>query len=67
MINPAGCTNEILENNPDLAVPLLDLLIWANQPKLGDSNEYDEILELLYAKTAASRKARAAYVAGRAA
>lgn len=68
MIDPAKCAVEIVKNDPDLAVPLLDLLIWAaNTPDLKDNNEYDEIVESLYARTDHSRKARAAYADNRAA
>lgn len=68
MIDPTKCAERILRNEPDLAVPLLDLLIWAaDQPNLKDNNDYDEILESLYARTDHSRKARTAYIDGRAA
>lgn len=67
MIDPTRCAEKIVLNDPALAEPLLDLLIWANQSRLGDSNDYDEILEFLYSRTPHSRDARAAYISGRAA
>lgn len=67
MIDPQKRAAQILLNNPDLAEPLLDLLIWANQPKLGDNNDYDELLNQCYVKLQHCRDGRDKYITGRAA
>lgn len=67
MIDPIKCAERITRNDPDLAEPLLDLLIWANQPDLSQNNDYDEALSRLYARLQDCRDARARYVVGRAA
>lgn len=61
MINPQASVALILLNNPDLAVPLFDLLIWVNQPNLAENGDYNEILETIYGKTQNCLDARDAY------
>lgn len=61
MIDPQACAERILENEPALAEPLFDLLLWANRPNLGDDNDYDEILNLAYSKLDHCRAQRDLY------
>lgn len=65
MIDPLKCVEQILLNDPGLAQPLLDLLIRAEQPLLGDDNVYDDVLEMVYVKLQHCREAREAYIKGR--
>lgn len=65
MINPTECAARIIENNPELAEPLLDLLLWANKPNLANDEDYDDLLESLYAMTPDSIEARKAYISAR--
>jgi len=67
VIDPQASVSQILLNNPDLAVPLFDLLIWVNQPNLAENDDYDRLLELLYGKTQNCRDARDVYAKNRAA
>lgn len=67
MIDPTQSVSHILENNPDLAQDLIDLLICATSPGFKDSKEYDEIKDLCWMNTQMSRDARDRYIAGRAA
>ena len=67
MIDPQAAVAQILLNNPDLAVPLFDLLIWADQSNLAENGDYNEILETVYGKTQNCLDARNAYMKGRAA
>lgn len=62
MINPTECVVRIIKNDPDLAAPLFALLTWAaNQQDLKGNNQYDEIMERLYARTQDSRESRETY------
>ena len=61
MINPQVSVAQILLNNPDLAVPLFDLLIWANQPNLVENGDYQELLKLAFVNLQAYEDARDAY------
>lgn len=65
MINPQRCAQRIVLNDPDLAVPLFDLLLKAVEPGFKDSNDYDEIMGDLYKRIQHSRDAREAYAKGR--
>lgn len=63
MINPQERARRIILNDPALAEPLFDLLVWvADQPNLKENSDYDETLDLLWLKIQASRDARDAYV-----
>lgn len=61
MINPQKCAERIILNDPDLAEPLFDLLLCAVDPGFKDSNEFDEIKEMLYVKIQHCRDSRAKY------
>lgn len=65
MINPTILVSNILKNDPDLAQDVLDLLICATDPAFRDSNEYDEIKDLLFMKLQAGRTARDSYIESR--
>jgi len=67
MVNPIECAARIILNDPSLAEPLFDLLLWANQPNLAQNNIYDELLEMTYMKLQHCRDARDIYAKGRAA
>ena len=61
-IDPFQYASKIIASNPELAGPLLDLLIWAaTEPDVLNSSAYDAIEELGYAKTERSVKARLAF------
>jgi hypothetical protein len=66
-INPTKSASRILESNPDLATDLMDLIICVGEAGFRDSNEYDEIKDLCWAKIQAGRDARDTYIASRAA
>lgn len=65
MINPQACAERIILNDPSLAEPLLDLLLWADQQNLKENTDYDEILDILWLKIDAGRNARDAYTKSR--
>jgi hypothetical protein len=33
----------LIESDPGLAKDLLDLMMWTNQPNLGDNDDYDDL------------------------
>lgn len=62
MIDPQKCARRLILNDPALAEPLFDLLVWvADQPDIKENSDYDEILDMLWLKIQASRDARDAY------
>lgn len=67
MLNPLQNAQEIILNDPSLAVPLIDFMLWAVMPGAANSSEYDEVFEMLYAKTPDSHKHRQIYAKTRAA
>ena len=67
MINPLECVSQITINDPQLAVPLFDLLVFAASPGFADSAEYDQMLDMLYAHTPDCRSHRERYQKTRAA
>lgn len=67
MIDPRQRARNIILNNPDLAVDLFDLLVWADQPNLSENTDYDGILDDLFVKIQACRDSRDAYAKTRAA
>lgn len=64
-LDPRRDVSQITLNDPQLAVPLLDFLLWAVTPKVTDSAEYNEILDTLYAKVPDFRIHREEYVESR--
>ena len=61
-IDPFQSASKIIASNPELAGPLIDLLIWAaTEPDMLNSSAYDAIEELGYAKTERSIKGRLAF------
>lgn len=61
MINPQECAERIILNDPDLAEPLFDLLLCAVEPGFKDSNEFDDIKQMLYLKIQHCRESRRRY------
>jgi hypothetical protein len=67
MINLQERVSQIILNNPESVLPLLDVLIFMAMKNATLSAEYDESLEILYAKTADSRHHLKAFAKERAA
>jgi hypothetical protein len=61
MLTPLQNAREIILNDPALAVPLIDFMLWAVTPGAARTSEFDEIFELLYAKTPDSKNHRDYY------
>ena len=62
MIDPQACAARIILNDPSLAEPLFDLLIWtASQPDLKENADYDDVLDFLWLKLDSGREARDRY------
>lgn len=60
-INLRESAQRIVANNPDLAEPLYDALVFMAQPRSALTPEYDETTEMLYAMTEDSRVHRQEY------
>lgn len=68
MNTPRECILKITENDPHLAVPLLDFLLWATRtPGILDSADYDEALDMLFVKCPEFRVVRDEHIERRAA
>lgn len=67
MIDLVKSVTLIIQNNPESAVPLYDVLLFMSQPNAALSSEYDETTELLYAMTTHSQENRDLYEKERAA
>lgn len=67
MIRPQTRVQEILLNNPDLALPLFDVLVFMASPGSSESAEYDEMLDMVYVHTSDFRRHRTSYEKERAA
>lgn len=63
MIDPLFSVRAIIDRHPEDAVPLFDLVVWVGEKikTASDRAVYDEILEILYAKTDHSADARETY------
>jgi len=67
MIEPQICAEQILLNNPSLAIPLFDLMLKAVEPGFKHSNEYDSVMEACWLKIQNCREAMDIYAKSRAA
>lgn len=67
MNTPAQNAAAITLNDPQLAIPLLDFLLWAVTPGTVDSTEYEDVVDLLYMKSPEYMAARDAHLESRAA
>lgn len=66
MINAHQKVSEIVLNDPRLAVPLLDFMVWlATTPDVTRTSDYDEILDFLYSKSTHFRSSRDEYIQNR--
>lgn len=61
MINLQECVSQIILNNPESVKPLFDVLVFMATKGAALTAEYDESLEMLYAKTDDCRKHRVAF------
>lgn len=63
MADPVKCAKQIIVNDrSELAPLLLDLLLCAVEPGFKESNEFDEILDLLYVPADEYRDGRERYI-----
>lgn len=62
MIDPLQTASRIIRDDSLLVEPLLDLLVWASSSEVKESAEFDELMEMLYAKTPDSQEHRAEYL-----
>jgi hypothetical protein len=67
MNTPLQNAAKITLNDPDLSVPLLDLLLWAVPPEFAETNEFSEIVDYLFMRSGVEEfhNARDAYVSAR--
>lgn len=65
MIDPQVCVNTILANNPELAEPLLDLIVWIDEVKSTASDRalLDDLVDDVYVKTEHAQRGRETYKA----
>jgi hypothetical protein len=62
-MNPHKSVSDITLNDTRLAVPVLDLIIWAaTTPDVTKTSDFDEILDFLYSKSDHFRAARDEYI-----
>jgi hypothetical protein len=66
MMDPHANISDITLNDPRLAVPLLDFMLWCTTtPDVTKTSDYDEILDFLYSKSSHFRAARDEYIQAR--
>jgi len=63
MVNPHKSVSDLTLNDPQLAVPLLDFMLWmVTTPNVAETGDYDEILDFLYSKVSHFRISRDRYI-----
>lgn len=67
MLNLREAIMQIIQNNPEMAVPVYDVLLFMKRPDAAKTADFDEAVELLYAMTPDSRRHREIYEKARAA
>lgn len=66
MLNPHEDVSQLTLNDPQLAVPLLDFMLWiTTTPNVSKTDDYDEILDFLYSKVSDFRNSRNRYIQSR--
>ncbi len=67
MSKPQTKIQQIIRNDPALAVPLFDVLVFMAMPGAADTPDYDEMLDMCYPHTPDYRAHREEYEKARAA
>lgn len=66
MLNPLNDVTQLTLNDPQMAVPLLDFMLWlTTTPNVAGTDEYEEIVDRLYSMVPHYHDAKTLYLKSR--